>query len=537
MVDFLSSFQPKRVLLLIGSAFAVFFAIVLQNSGVFPMDAVTFFFFSFVLFLCASYRLGWTFLFFVALIPLEIIDVAPSLLGGLALRPYQWVAGILLLAVGTRFLLGRLPFHLFRPTWFDVLPVLIALGGFLALVGAPNLGIALKQAVVFVSFVTLYFLGRIFWRTLYDVRQTLPFFFVSSSIVFGYALWQNIRFRFGQESFQVMAGRPNATFSEADWLGMFTLVVLGALLILLLHHQVVLHRAWRHLRGAWQLGLLFGILTLTMTTLILTMARSAWLGAVALVVVFACVVIFENGWREARSGIKNVVFPLGTLFVSSLLALGLVFFFTLSPFQLLNRIQSTGGLQNITVACDTLVTLPQKIDAVSELSSFGCRHIDLEAIEAEKSAGKFVTEIARPDPNVTIRKEIYGTVVTLIQKHFLVGIGWGSTQFFLGTDDRGSGLNASNVFFEVWLGSGMIGFLAFIVLWGVILFSALRWFWYTGSTAEEKMLALFLCSTLVGMTVFNLFNSGILLGFFFLFLSLGALAVENQQKVTDLGNE
>lgn len=495
------------------------------------MDAVTFFFFSFVLFLFASYRLGWTFLFFVALIPLEIVDVAPTLLGGLALRPYQWVAGILLLAVGTRFLLGRLPFRLFQPCWFDTLPIIIALGGFLSLMGAPDPKLALKQVIVFVSFVAIYFLGRIFWRTLYDVRQTLPFFFVSSSVVFGYALWQNIRFRFGQESFQVMAGRPNATFPEADWLGMFTLVVLGAILALLLRYRLVSSRSWKQASEKWQLGLLFVSLVLTLTVLILTMARSAWLGAVALTIVFLLGVLFEHGWQGVRASAKNVVFPLGTLFISLLLALGFIYFLALSPFQLLSRIQSTGGLQMITVACDAPVTLPERITAVSELDTFRCRHIDLEAIEAEERAGKFVTEIARPDPNVAIRKEIYSTLVTLVRDHFLVGIGWGSAELFLGTDERGSGLNASNVFFEVWLGSGIIGLLAFVVLWGALFFASLRWFWQAENTSEEKTLAVFLFSTLAGLTVFDLFNSGILLGFFFLFLALGALALESQKKL------
>jgi len=533
MVDFLPFFRPQRALLVLGSALTVFFAIFLQNSGAFPLDVVTFFFFSFVLFLFASYRLGWTFLFFVALIPLEIIDIAPSLLGGLALRPYQWVAGILLLALGTRFLLGRLPFRLFRPMWFDALPVVIAFGGFVALFGAPNPGIALKQALVLVSFVAIYFLGRIFWRTLYDVRQTLPFFFVSSSIVFGYALWQNIRFRFGQESFQVMTGRPNATFSEADWLGMFTLVVLGALLALLLRYRFVWHRLRKHTQEIWQLGFLFSALVLSMTVLILTMARSAWLGAVALIGVFVCAVLFEHGWREVHSGAKNLVLPLGTLLSSSLLALACIYLFTLSPFQLLNRIQSTGGLQMITIACNAPVVLPEKITALNELEALQCRHIDLEAIEIEKSAGKFVTEIARPDPNVTIRREIYSILLTLLQNHFLVGIGWGNAQYFLGTDERGSGLNASNVFLEVWLGSGMIGLLSFVVMWSALFFSSFRWFFHVGNTAEEKALALFLFTALVGITVFNLFNSGILLGFFFLFLSLGALVIENQQKLIE----
>jgi hypothetical protein len=520
--------RPQRAFLLFGSTLSVFFCIILQNSGVFPLDGPTFFFFSFVLFLGATYRLGWAFLFLVALIPLEIINVAPALLGGLALRPYQWVAGVLLLALATRFLFGRLPFRLFRPIWVDALPVILTLGGFIAFLNAPQSGIALKQAIVVASFVSLYLLGRIFFRTLYDIRQALPFFLVSSMLVLGYAVWQNIRFLFGQESYQVMAGRPNATFSEADWLGLFVVVVLGIVLALVFRYRMVHGQSWRHLKERGQLVFLFLSLLLTMLVLILTMARSAWLGAVGLAGAFFWVLVFENGWRELRRGLHNAMLPLATLTLSFLGAIGLVYFFTLSPFPLLSRIQSTGGLQSITIACEQESYLPvtlEKIENLEQLSVWHCRHIMLEEIDAEEQAGKFITTVYRDDPNITIRRSIYGDVVEILRTHFLVGIGWGSISSLLGTDERGAGLNASNVFFEVWLGSGLVGIVAFVVLWSMMLFFSLRQYRQSDNIGE-KVLALFLFSAGVGITIFDLFNSGILLGFFFLFLSLGVLSIE-----------
>lgn len=522
--------RPQRVLLLSASALATILGIFLQNSGVLPTDETTFFFLSFVLLLFALYRPGWTFLLFVGFIPLEIINVAPMWFGGLALRPYQWLAGILFLAVGIRFFAGRLPFQMFRPGWIDILPVLVALGGFSALVSAPDQALALKQSLIVVSFVGVYFLGRIFFRTLYDVRQAVPFLLVSSIVISGYALWQNIRFRFGQESFQVMVGRPNGTFSEADWLGMFAVAMLGVGLSLLFRQRLLWRRpfvSWRTAGGSF---LLYSFLTITLITLILSMARSAWLGAAALAGVFFFMVLFSDGWRGMRKQWRRILFLGGVLCISLTTAVGAVSFFELSPFPLLHRIQSTGGLQVITIACDVPVALPETIADISELAQFHCRHIDLEAIERELAAGQYVAEIKRPDPNVAIRKGIYGDVLGVLRTHFLTGIGWGSVALFLGTDERGAGLNASNVFLEVWLGSGLFGALSFLFLWVAILWFSFRWF-HQATDAGEKAFALFLCSTHIGLLVFNLFNSGILLGFFFLFLSVGALAVDRQNVV------
>jgi len=533
MITLLSFFSPRqsqKMLLLGGSLLVVIGSIILQNTGVFPLDGVTFLFFSFVTLLAALYRPSSVFLFFIAVLPLETINIAPALAGGVMLRPYQWLTVILLLAVATRFFSGRLPFRLFRWQWFDIFPVLIVIGAFIALVNAPVVSLAVKQALVVTSFVAVYFLGRIFFRTIHDVYQALPFFLVSSLAVLGYALWQNIRAFLGQESFQVMIGRPNATFAEADWLGMFVLLVLGAALIILFRSLTPALAGVTKKYSLIKKVLATLFLTGVFTVLMVTVARSAWIGALGLVGVFLLGVLSMNRTNQMKTNWRRTV-PLGlSVGGSFLLALVLIAVFHLSPFQLFNRIQSTGGFQEITIACEQDSSLPVaggRITDMAQLSEWHCRHIMLEEVELEQRAGRFVSTVYRDDPNVSIRKQIYTRVGNILVEHPLLGIGWGSASFFLGSDERGAGLNASNVFFEVWLGSGILGLVAFVLFLSALFWAS--WQWYRESENEtEQLFSLFLFSTLLGMIVFDLFNSGILLGFFFIFLSLGTLALETK---------
>lgn len=532
------SLTTKRLILLSVIVFGSIIMLILQNVGIFPLDSVSFIFFSFVLLLFSLYRLGWAFLLFIAVLPLEIVNLAPASFGGLMIRPYQWVAFVLMIALASRVLVGRLPFRLFQVRWFDFLPLLMAGGAFLAFFGAPVPAIALKQALVLSSFVGIYFLGRIFFRTVFDVKQALPFFIFPSLVVFGYALWQNVRAIFEQESFQVMAGRPNATFSEADWLGMFTLLALGVGLALFSQTGSVLMRSLKYEKRAPFLTSMtvFGsaiYLVIVNIILIITVARSAWLGAVALVSIF---VLGTVEWKKQVSGARSfreatvLLVSFGCLFA---LSAGLVWGLHLSPFEFLNRIQSTGsGLQEITIACDQDSTFPvnrEKIQTLEQLSAWHCRHIRLEEQAEALESGQFITTAYRDDPNISIRKEIYTQVFGLLREHPVQGIGWGNVAHVLGNDERGAGLNASNVFFEVWLGSGLLGIISFVILWVGIAWASLRWMWET-TLLEERLVALFLLATLGGLTVFNLFNSGILLGFFFVFLSLGALAMERLEN-------
>ncbi len=526
--------RPNKLLLLLGSGCAVLASIILQNKGVLPLDTVTFIFFSFVLFLFALYRPAWAFLLFVALLPLETVDLGSSVFSGITLRPYQWLMVLLFLALIVRFILKKLPFQLFRPKIFDLLPVLFALSAFFGALGGGDASRALKQAVIVSSFVALYFLGRIFFRTPFDVAQALPFFLLSSAIVLGYALFQNIQFLLGKESFQVMIGRPNATFPEADWLGMFVLICIGVLVGLL---SFVIHRFEQKTQSTARLFVLIPLLALSFVVLVLTVARSAWLGVAFMLFVFSLGFFFSYSRQNILHAAKKTFFLDGILFGTFVVACGLVAFFHLSPFQFFNRIQSTGtGLQKITISCDTEKSLPDKIGSTEELTGFDCRHIALEEIDKERSEGRFVTEIYRNDPNISIRKETYKTVWEVLKNHPVLGIGWGNIAASLGTDEHGSSLNSSNMFLEIWLGSGLIGLVSFTIFWFVLLGASFVQYWKDDDRGD-RLFALSIGSILIGTTIFNLFNAGLLLGFFFLMLSIATRSLETVQKERFLGKD
>jgi len=518
-----------KLFFLFASTCAFFLTIVLQNKGLFPLDTVTFLFFSFVLFLGALYRPGWFFLFLIVVLPLEMVSVAPPTFGGWSIRPYQWFTVLLSLALALRFVVKRLPFRLFRPGCIDLFPVLIGAGSCLAILGAPVPFVATKQALILLSFVGIYFLGRIFFRTKYDVRQALPFFLVSSAVVFCYALWQNIRALMGRDGFQVMIGRPNATFAEADWLGLFALISLGigyALTSFLLVRVKDQAHTKKNPVLFVETALLFVFLVLTFLALILSVARSAWLGAFFLTFSFFILLFLRRHFSLWKSRVRHGALLLGLSGSAFVLAGFLVFTLHLSPFQFLDRIQSTGsGLQKITLSCQGIVSLPIKIESLDELAGYDCRHIDLEERVNEKNAGKYVTEIYQNDPNVAIRQAIYQKAIVLIKEHALLGIGFGGSAFYFGSDGRGEALNASNIFLEVWLGSGLLGIGAFLLFLGCIFFATYQEY-RNANSPEDSLFALTYLAILVGMVVFNLFNSGLLLGFFFIFLSIGALSVE-----------
>jgi O-antigen ligase len=100
-----------------------------------------------------------------------------------------------------------------------------------------------------------------------------------------------------------------------------------------------------------------------------------------------------------------------------------------------------------------------------------------------------------------------------------LGIGWGSIGNILGQDERGAGLNSSNIFLEIWLGSGILGFLAFLAVWVYIPFRTVLNFART-INSEEKAFAIFSLTAWLGLTIANLFNAGILLGFLWLFIAI-----------------
>jgi O-antigen ligase len=218
------------------------------------------------------------------------------------------------------------------------------------------------------------------------------------------------------------------------------------------------------------------------------------------------------------------------VFVAILIALGIAYSVPLTNFDLLGRAQSTGtGLQKITISCiedPSKIGFPEMINDISVLAQVGCKHINLEDIEKEKLIGHFIGEINRRDPNVATRSEIYRKSFGEIKKHPILGIGWGSIGRVFGLDERGAALNSSNIFLETWLGAGIIGVLAFLALW---FFVVMRNIWNFTNARDNlsRSISLFFILSWFALTVSNLFNAGLFLGF--LWLWLGAAFTEEKK--------
>ncbi|MCX6763746.1 MAG: O-antigen ligase family protein [Candidatus Moranbacteria bacterium] len=553
MIAYLEQFvkqisRPKSWLIL-ANVLLVFFLILLNNLHILPLRMGDFLFFAFLTLAFALYRPGWAFLFFIGTIALENINLAPAQLG-MALRPYQFIGALTMLALIIRFIFKRLNFELPKLKWFDALIGIIVIAGFLSTLNAPDKILSFKLSIIIFSFSILYLLSRIYIQTFEDLKRIVPFFLSSSVIVILYGVWQNIRFIYGGSNFETMPGRPNATFAEADWLGIFIVFCLAVIYVIVYYcHSELAEESNPKISNfsrqsgtpprRWQIpisnkitnskfqipirnskfSILNSFLHILLTTLyiilILTVSRSAWLGAGFVTIIFLFIILTNlkfnpKNW-QFRCFLKTLTNFAIAIFVSFLL----IYIFHLTNFQLFNRAQSSGGLQKITIACEKEIALPNSINNISELAKYNCRHINLENIAQEKAAGQFVTEIYRTDPNVNIRQIIYQKSWEQINNHLILGIGWGSIGKILGADERGAALNSSNIFLEVWLGSGILGIISFVLIWIIILISGLRNF--LKENPESKIFGLFLILSVFALLIPNLFNAGILLGILWLF--------------------
>ena len=486
-------------------------AIVLTYQGKLPLDIDHFAFLFFLLLLFALYRPRLSFFALVFFLPFEIINLAPVELG-LALRPYQLLTVTTLLAIVLRIIGGKMNPRKIHFIGLDALPVGVLVGSLLAVPGALVPSIALKQSLILLSFLTLYIVARIFLKSAKVREEALCFFYGGALVVILLTFWQNIQDKYGNVSHMVMVGRPNSTFFEADWLGFFLAVVV----VLLLGEWVVGTRKNQDtLRERLALGARFGLSVLAMMALVLTVSRSAWL---AFTVGVGTLFVVE-GYRVIRGERKWQKYLIKILLVAGLtcISLALVFLLNLTRFQIGERAESTtNGYQSITVACEKEIALPERIESTEALASYQCEHITLEAVGAWRQAGKSIQKTERPDPNFSIRSQIYQQSWDVLKAHFIFGIGLGNSSQFLGADERGAGLNTSNLFLETWLGSGLLGGLSLFLLWLVL---GIRFVYgiVRGSYPERYMLGL---AILFGMTVFNVFNAGMFLGSFFFILAL-----------------
>lgn len=513
--------SQSKVLLLLFNVLAGIVLIAISHTRALPLDAVNFFFFSFVGFLFALYRPGWVFLLLIGMLPYENISIAPADFG-ITLRPYQWLLVLVILALLVRLALKRFPLQKFVPNFWDISIIVFGISAFFSALTSAEKDVAIKLCIILFSFILLYFVTRIFVQSIDDARMLLPFLLSSFLVISMYAILQNIFFQGGKESFEVMAGRPNATFFEADWLGGYLAMMLVALSALIASLFLPLKNlSLKQTHFIFSVFLFFGYVAL-----ILSVSRSAWLatffGIAAVLFLFA----WQRGiWEALLLWNKEILLKaLQTklfILLPFLLALFTVLVFDLSPFDLFDRTNSVAsGEQKITIACEKKISLPEKISSIEELQVFGCSHINVEDIAAKRAAGKYVAEISRNDPNVEIRLDTYERTGRLLREHWLSGIGFGVISQYLGTDGRGAGLNASNIFLEVWLGTGLVGFLAFVFFWFGL---GLKWLFI--ACKKGSPLALILGSVFTAVTIFNFFNSGLFLAWFFVLLAFLAISL------------
>jgi O-antigen ligase len=532
----LNKFNKSKSYLLIANILLVFFLILLSNLGVLPIkDTGDFLFFLILALLFSLYRPGWSFLLFIGTIALDNINLAPESLG-ISVRPYQFFAGITIIAILTRLAVRRLNFKLPKIIWIDWIVVIFATSGFISSLLAIDKSLAFKNSIIAASFVAVYFLARVFIQNLDDLKKIIPFFLISSVLIVIYGIWQNIRFTHGLEGFEAMPGRPNATFTEPDWLGIY-LVLLIAVLYSLVYYfnkenedsssqisNFKFQISNKILNYKYQI-LNFLFLTLSFSLLIITVSRSAWLGVAAVTVSFLIMTLIKD--RQWNKFFKR----LGFIATAIIISIGLVYVFNLTSFQLFNRVQSTGtGLQKITVSCaltdcEQMDCIDQKelkpgsiINSINDLDKYNCRHINLEDMQKEKALGNEIVEVYRTDPNVNIRSQIYQKSWNQIKNHTIFGLGWGNIGEILGKDERGSSLNSSNIFFETWLGAGIVGLVALMAIWVYILTTSIKLF--RKSSLGESSFGLFLFLGTVSLLIPNLFNAGIFMGILWLFFGI-----------------
>lgn len=523
---------PMRVLLF-GNMLFVLTLIVLSNLRVLPLRFWDFIFFSLLFFLLALYRSGWAFALLVGMSPLENVNLAPMEFG-INLRPYQFLAVLLALAVFTRLMTGRVKWPLFRVSWLDSVVGVFFLSGFLFIPSLPFselAPVALRQSVILLSFGLLYVLGRIFLKKELDVRIAIAFFLPSIMVVLGYGLWQTLRFKWNLPDFSVMPGRPNGTFPEADFFGGALAMIVSGMIPFGL--SFFFWNECSRLKKTLFAALLFAVSLI----LILTVARSGWLAATTGMIVSAALFFWKSGIfealreRDAHTLWKGI---LAKFFIGLpiALALGMISIFRLTSFDLLDRGKSfSSGLQEITVSCEAAATAPEKIAHIEELERHGCRHIDLDEIESELASGHAVTKVFRDDPNISIRKTLYRESWSLIREYPITGLGWGNASRFFGVDGRGSGMNASNVFLQIWLEGGAIAFLSFLCFWFFFLIFLLQGI-IRGTDRRQMLFAMSFIASWIAITVFNLFNSGLLLGSLWIFFAMLTWFVNYNSKLS-----
>jgi hypothetical protein len=491
-----------------------------------------------------------SFLVFIMLIPLENIIITPAQFG-IGLRPFQFLGAVLVISIlalsfKKKSSLELLSFkriclicRLLKTkdcvlvaknksfNWLDRLVFIFPIFAFLAIINSPQQILSAKLAIILVSFVVLYWLIRNFTQTRFAIIETLLFFIFGSIPVIFWSFYQALAKLIGWQDFQVFTARVNGTFTEPDWLGVYlTLMIAG---LLWFRHLAKPDKS-NLMVGPFGVSRIFGFLInvyfiVAFLVLILTVARSAWLGVVAVFLVYFAILFVDKFLHKTISFLQILKNALVLGFLGIVAIAGIIFT-NLSTFHFANRATSSvSGEQVITISCEKKMELPDSIEDMEELEIFGCRHIGLEEIEKEEMNKMFVTTIMRPDPNVDIRKEIYTKTLAEVKKHPILGQGLGSAVSFLGTDDHGSDLNTSNILLEILFSMGIIATTVAIYITGFLIsWSSTKIF-----QNKEHIFSSFILLSGVAIIVPNMFNSGLLLGIFWFWLAI-VVSIFNVRK-------
>ncbi len=437
------------------------------------------------------------FLLLVASLPFEIMSLSVDLLK-LDLRPYQIISFALFVSVIINLTLKNQKIKIPKIHILDITLAILSFTGFL---GVFLKGLSMHGEIVIISFFSLYILTRIFITDKQDVINFIKVFLVSATLVSIYGLVQNYLSIHGIYHNNTMNERPNATFSEPDWFGMFLAISLS------FNYSIFYFITKRHNYRCCEYikYLNFFSFFIIVSALIITVSRSAWLAAILSTVLFFVLIFLKNNFKNA---IKTCSYVVAIIIISFIF----VKYANFTNFSLSNRISSTtSGKQNITIACEKNLNITE-IKNISELDSIGCSHIKLEEIAKEKENGKYVKTVVRPDPNVNIRYKIYKKSWENIKDNWILGLGWGSSQKLLGVDEAGTPLNTSNVFLEIWLSVGIIGLCAFIFFATVLVLQGFKNLFFSKETLSQTY-GIFGILCLIDILVSNMFNAGLFLGF------------------------
>ncbi len=522
-------FRRELVLLWIFNVLAGLALVVLQNKNKLPLGKGDFVFLFILALLVALWKPRWIFFLFVGAVPLESIILTSGFLP-IQLRPYQFLGGILVIAVAILYFSKKLRLDILKPVWLDWLVFALVPFSFLNAIHSSAKNITFKNNLILLSFAVLYYLVRNFVRNREDVAKTAFFFLGSYIIVAIYGFWQVFADKFGARSFEVMFGRPNATFAEPDWLGIFLSFSLAVFLSLMFFF--LRDRKKFFLPVKYILLLLDIFVFLNITLIILALSRSAWIGAMTIFIFYFIVMTPTHKSAIAKmcvgDGWDKFFREVIIIFIIFIISAGVIRFGKLSKFDLSDRARSAAtSEQKITIACEDNRDIPDVVANVNELEKYGCRHINLEEISRYKLEGKFVTEIFRQDPNILTRKEIYQKGFGIIKQHPILGVGFGTITQALGADERGAGLNESNIFLQIWAGCGILGLIAFIAIFVYLFIYSFRRvspicpmnkFFGCPITKDsfEKTLHVFAVLGIIALIVPNLLNAGLFMGIFWL---------------------